>query len=629
MKEKKGGSRLLIWLAAIVMAIGGSVAPLPVYAKGEKASKTQTTKGSSSKKTTAGAREKKTVKAAPATGKSANAAKSGTAKKGTKAGSTKNKGVATKGTANKNVKKGSSKGTVKSGKAETSADVKRREAQTNKEIKETKQQIAANDKAIKRNVTELGKLETDITTTKAQVNATAVTVNRLNADLEILENNISANERELRLLREKYLKAVKQMRAKKNNKSTLAFIFSAKNFSQAMRRMRYLKEFREWRDQRSADISKKVAELKYQKELLAQTRVEQQNALARHQQVQTSLQAQYDRQDAIVVELKKNGEALNAHLASKQAEANALKNRIASLIAQEQAKAEADRRAEERRKAEAARKAEEEKKAAALKAEEEQRRRQQMADNQAKEEAKKPDKTAEKKNEKTETAAVKESASKKAATTESASNKTAASGKETARKKESEKKDDSYAQARKRKPRQSGAPAPAKSESSNKAAQPSSNATKSATAKPATTTASSGKSFESMRGALPRPVGGAFKVTSRFGRHALPDLPDVVYDNPGIDAEVSAGANAQAVFGGKVSGVYVVTGYSTVVIVNHGNYYTVYGNIVSPSVKTGDTIAQGQKLGKLATDPDNPNHSSIHFEVWRNREKLNPLDWIK
>lgn len=587
MKEKKGRRRLLIMLTAIAIAIVGSVAPLPVYAKGEKTSK---------------------VKAAPTSGKSANAAKSTTAGKGTKAGNKKNKSTANKGATNKSAKKGSNKSTVKSGKPETSADVKRREAQTNKEIKETKQQIAANDKAIRRNVTELGKLETDITATKAQVNAAAVTVNRLNADLEQLEHNISANERELQLLREKYLKAVKQMRARKNNKSTLAFIFSSKNFSQAMRRMRYLKEFREWRDQRSADISKKVAELKYQKELLAQTRVEQQSALARHREVQTSLQAQYDKQDAIVVELKKNGEALNTHLANKQAEANALKNRIASLIAQEQAKAEADRRAEEKRKAEAARKAEEEKKEAARKAEEEQRRRQQVAENQAKEEAGKQEKAPEKKVEKTETAA---------------------SGKETTKKKESKNKNESYAQARKRKPRESGAPAPTKSESSNKAAQPSSNATKSTSAKPGNTASDAGKSFESMRGALPRPVGGAFKVTSRFGRHALPDLPDVVYDNPGIDAEVVAGANAQAVFGGKVSGVYVVTGFSTVVIVNHGNYYTVYGNIVSPSVKTGETIAQGQKLGKLATDPDNPNHSSIHFEVWKNREKLNPLEWIK
>ncbi len=132
-----------------------------------------------------------------------------------------------------------------------------------------------------------------------------------------------------------------------------------------------------------------------------------------------------------------------------------------------------------------------------------------------------------------------------------------------------------------------------------------------------------------MKGNLPRPVSGSFKVTSRFGRQSLPELPDIVYDNPGIDAEVASGASALAVYGGKVSGVYMIPGYNTVVIVNHGSYYTVYGNISSPAVKVGDQVKAGQGLGSLAPDEDNHSRSSIHFEVWRNREKLNPLEWIR
>lgn len=132
-----------------------------------------------------------------------------------------------------------------------------------------------------------------------------------------------------------------------------------------------------------------------------------------------------------------------------------------------------------------------------------------------------------------------------------------------------------------------------------------------------------------MRGSLPRPVSGTFTVTSQFGKHALPDLPDVTYDNPGIDARVAAGASAQAVFGGTVSGVYMIPGFSTVVIVNHGDYYTVYGNLASASVKVGDRVKQGHALGNVATDPDNPGHSEIHFEVWKGKEKLNPQSWIR
>lgn len=132
-----------------------------------------------------------------------------------------------------------------------------------------------------------------------------------------------------------------------------------------------------------------------------------------------------------------------------------------------------------------------------------------------------------------------------------------------------------------------------------------------------------------MKGRLPRPVAGEFRVVSQFGRQSLPDMPDVVYDNPGIDAEVAKGSSALAVYPGKVSAVYVVPGFSTVVILSHNGYYTVYGNIASPSVKMGDNVKQGQGLGRLAEDADNPSKSSIHFEVWRKRDKLNPLSWIR
>ncbi len=103
----------------------------------------------------------------------------------------------------------------------------------------------------------------------------------------------------------------------------------------------------------------------------------------------------------------------------------------------------------------------------------------------------------------------------------------------------------------------------------------------------------------------------------------------MVYDNPGIDAEVASGATAQAVYAGKVSGVYMIPGFATVIIVNHGEYYTVYGNIDTASIKVGDTVRQGDAVGRVASDPDNPGHSSIHFEVWKNRDKQNPAAWIR
>lgn len=466
---------------------------------------------------------------------------------------------------------------------ETSAEMKRRQADTQKEIARTKEEIRRNEAEVKKGLGELGRLRTDIEAGRKLVDEAAAQVKDLDSRIGGLEKEIASEEETLARLRADYLRTVRKMRARRNSSSALAFIFSSENFSQAMRRIRYLRQFAGWREKRSAEITAKVEALKMNRELLADARRDKDAALGRRMAAQKALNTRYERQDALVGELRANGKALQSHLARKQAEANDLRNRISALIAEEQRKA----REEEERKArlEAERREREEAERKALLAAEE-RKEKEREERERLESGK------------------------------------AASGKDSQKdKKEKEnkgkeenRKNRDYAEARKRKPRSEAEAAAPKADTKSSAK---GNAARAA------------GNFAAMRGSLPRPVAGEFRVTSRFGRHSLPELPDVMYDNPGIDAETAQGASAQAVYGGKVSGVYMIPGYSTVVIVNHGGYYTVYGNISSPAVKVGDTVKQGEALGRLAPSEENPSSASIHFEVWKNREKQNPLDWIR
>lgn len=517
-----------------------------------------------------------------------------------------------------------SRSSAKSGKKkETAADVRRRQEATQKEIRQTQQQIKENDIAVKKSLNELGKLEGDINESKRKVAEAGSKVNALQKQITGLQAQIADGEKSLAGLRAEYLKAVRKMRAKRREKSVLAFIFSSESFNEAMRRMRYLKQFSEWRERQTKEIGAKVALLKKQSEQLAQTKTMHDRALASQVKARNDLQAQYVRQDAIVVELKKNGQALNSHLAKKQAEVNVLKGRVAALIAEEQRKAEAERKARER--AEAERVVREKAEAERL-AREERERERLIAENAAKEKEEKE--TPAGSSEKREDVRKKENTVKKKDTPrKEAESKPSGTKKRQSAPKQSETKrkenDVTYADARRRRPKS------AKSSPSATAGKSTSSSASNAGSASSAPAPSKSGGFESMKGSLPRPVAGSFKVTSRFGKHSLPDLPDVTYDNPGIDAEVSAGAAAQAVYGGKVSGVYMIPGYSTVVIVSHGGYYTVYGNIASASVKVGDVVKQGQSLGRLAPDEENPSHSLIHFEVWKNRDKMDPLGWIR
>lgn len=548
-------------------------------------------------------------------------------------GTAKGKGVS-KSTGNK--KSGSKSRRQKTSGAsarETSADVRRREEATRREIALTKEQIKENDLAVKRGLNDLGKLQTDIDAGKKKLAAATTQVRDVERKIGGITGRIDKGEKDLARLRAEYLKAVKKMRIKKKQTSSLAFIFASKDFNEALRRMRYLRQFAAWRDKQSADIGKQIKALGYEKELLAQTRVEKQNALKAESSAQASLQVQYREQDAVVAKLKENGNALRTHLARKQQEANTLRGRISALIAEEQRRAEQQRKEQEAREA-AARKAEEERLAAieAKRLAEEKA----LADEQARaEETARQEK--ESRNEKLiaqtpEKPKAEKPRVRKPKAEKPKKEKPANTRKEPKQKKKNNVKTENagsientgtgdYAMARRRRPRADGK-APSATSS------PSANVSKPARGNAPASSSAAGN-FASMRGSLPRPVAGPFKITSPFGAHSLPDLPDVKYDNPGIDAEVSAGASAQAVYAGKVSGVYVIPGYSTVVIVNHGNYYTVYGNIQSPAVKVGDTVKQGTNLGRLAPAEEDPSHSSIHFEVWHNRDKQNPASWIR
>ncbi len=136
-------------------------------------------------------------------------------------------------------------------------------------------------------------------------------------------------------------------------------------------------------------------------------------------------------------------------------------------------------------------------------------------------------------------------------------------------------------------------------------------------------------SFESNKGKMPFPVDGRYSIVSHFGLNSHPDVTNVKVNNSGIDIETPQGAAARAVFDGEVSSVFHVSGYQNVVMLRHGNYLTVYAGIGALAVKKGDKVKAGQTLGTIFSDPDDNNRTVLHFEVRRERAKLNPEDWVR
>lgn len=132
--------------------------------------------------------------------------------------------------------------------------------------------------------------------------------------------------------------------------------------------------------------------------------------------------------------------------------------------------------------------------------------------------------------------------------------------------------------------------------------------------------------FQSNMNHLPWPVDKGY-ILSSFGTHPHPSLKHVNVENNGLDIGTTKGAPVKTVFKGKVVAILTnVPGMQTTVLINHGEYYSVYGHLASTSVKVGDTVTTHQPIGVLAVDDDG--ESQIHLEIWKGTQKLNPENWL-
>lgn len=132
--------------------------------------------------------------------------------------------------------------------------------------------------------------------------------------------------------------------------------------------------------------------------------------------------------------------------------------------------------------------------------------------------------------------------------------------------------------------------------------------------------------FEQNKGRLPWPVEKGF-ISSGFGKQQHPVYEHVVTDNKGIYIQTSAGTKARAVYKGEVTACFL-NGNTYAVIIQHGNYRTVYTNISKLSVKIGDKVETKQSIGTIYSDPEEDNKTELYFQIYKDRTILNPSNWI-
>lgn len=132
--------------------------------------------------------------------------------------------------------------------------------------------------------------------------------------------------------------------------------------------------------------------------------------------------------------------------------------------------------------------------------------------------------------------------------------------------------------------------------------------------------------FEANKGRLPWPVENGI-ISGKFGKHQHEIYKHITVDNKGIYLQTTTQSKARAIYKGEVTSCFMVGG-TYAVIIQHGNYRTVYSNLSRLLVKQGDKVETKQNIGIIYTDPEQDQKTELYFQIYKDKNILNPTQWI-
>ena len=133
-------------------------------------------------------------------------------------------------------------------------------------------------------------------------------------------------------------------------------------------------------------------------------------------------------------------------------------------------------------------------------------------------------------------------------------------------------------------------------------------------------------SFLENKGKLPWPLDKGL-IVQTFGKQKNAVFNDVETHNNGVDIATDIDAKVRAVFDGKISRIFLIKGAGKVILINHGEYFSVYSGLKEVSVKLGEKVYAKEEIGVVMTD-ENKGKTQLHFEIWKNYDKQDPSLWL-
>jgi septal ring factor EnvC (AmiA/AmiB activator) len=448
---------------------------------------------------------------------------------------------------------------------QTRAELEKRRQNIIDAIRQTEEQLAATRKDKNATMGQLRALQNKLAERRKLIGNINQEIAAINNNIQQSNNEVSNLKNNLEVLKMRYAQSVRYAYKTRSSYDMLAFLFSSDNFNEALRRIRYLRKYRENRKMQAQQIRVTQGAIENKIHDLSLQKSEKDVLLTAEEQQRLVLQKESDQTNKVVTALKGKEKELAREIEKNRKAAKQLDKAVANIIRQEMELAR--------------KKAEEE---ARKRADEERRQREEEARRTA---------AASKTGVNVNTGSgIKGGDNKGASTTTTSASKVIASSEPVT------------------------PPAAARP-----VAKPAVNLSLTPEA------AALSNNFEANRGRLPWPVEKGF-ISMGFGTHKHPVAEKVMVENNGVDITTSAGATARAVFEGTVSKVFYIDGMDWNVLVNHGHYFTLYSRLGNVSVKKDQIVKTKQVIGSIAANEEGS--TVINFQIWKDGNKLNPETWI-
>lgn len=526
-------------------------------------------------------------------------------------------------------------------------DLREKNQAIQKEIQENELQVKKKQKDVDQRLQKIMLLDTEIGQQQKTIDQIATDVKGINGNIEVLKGQLKSLQTQLTERRKKFILSMRYMARHRSIQDKIMFIFSAKSLSQMYRRLRFVREYASYQRAQGELLKAKQAQVDNKHIQLKQVRVQKYTLLYKDRQAHAQMQSKRLEQQQVVNSLKKDQQTLQTVIAQRRKTQQTINAQIDKLVAIEiqkaRIRAQAEARAQAAARAAAAKKRAEDiarKREAAIKAAQENARRvaeakareakakamaeaaERAAEKERREAAEKAEK-ARQEAEKARQAALQEASARREAARKKAEDaeRKAKEAQQQAEKKAAAEKALAYQQAREAEANRIAAERKAAADK-ERAAREAEAARKANTADNSLTNADRAMtgSFANNRGRLPMPMAG--KIVTHFGQYNVAGMSNIRLNSNGINIKGAAGSPVRSVFMGEVSGIFNAGG-STIVMVRHGIYISVYCNLANVSVHRGQNVGTGQTLGTVNST------GVLHFQLRKETAKLNPEQWIR